>query len=581
MGISRLYSQWLRAKNYRGVITRDMPKYVSSLCIDFNSLIHKAAGITYGYNPYRAERVEYIKNSQAATLELEFFKQITSSLLEILESVKPRNVLILAVDGVAPQAKIQQQRQRRYEASMSHSADVVFDRNSITPGTEMMVRLDTYLTNWVSKNGYIAQMPKMVIYSGHLTPGEGEHKIMDFIRKGVLDGSGAHFIYGLDADLTMLSMLSSLNRLYLYREDSEEIVDIDNLREAIIYETKNNNGIPDFVFMMSMLGNDFLPVIPSFKDKKEGIDEILRAYVEVGRSIIKDDQINWEAFKEILENLAGHEKDYLILLSKAKTEYPIEAFEHAFVNDSLDMTIFRKAWYTTHLTPLGNPDDVAIIENILTTSLIPDINIVAKEMVNKYLLGMAWVYTYYSTGAINYSYLYDYFFAPLINDFVFGEAPLEEDYQYNEDIKMFHPFYQLISVIPPASVEVLPTVLKKLYKSTSTIIDMLPSKVIVDLQGASYDERNEKTRAWEGVVVIPPVDITRVIDAVRNLDISDRKWSSYNPKFQTQTIKPHEIEVSEREQRLITKSIRQERNSKNYVNPGHDPNAWRATHILF
>jgi 5'-3' exonuclease len=582
MGVSGLHGQWLRAKNYRGVIIREMPKYVSSFCVDFNHIIHKAAGLIYGYHPHSPERLEYVKKTMGNALEIEFFKQITSLLMDLIYFISPRDVLIIAVDGVAPQAKIQQQRQRRYKSAMTRTADSNFDSNSITPGTEMMVRLDAYLTTWVKQEGYNINMPKMVIYSGNMTPGEGEHKIMDFVRAGVLDGEGAHIVYGLDADLIFLSLLAPLDRIYLYREDSEEIIDIDNLREAIISETKNNHGVSDFVFMMSMVGNDFLPSVPSLKNKKESIDAILQAYVEVGRSIITDDRIRWDAFIEVLDKLSLQEKDFLSALSLVKTEYPIEAFAGSFDKQGqLDMKKFRPNWYYSHLEPKGSEEDIEMLENLLKTSLVPAIDIVVKEMVNKYFLGMAWVYTYYTKGVVNYSYLYDHFFAPLLSDLSNADAPSPDDYLYNEEIKMFPPFYQLISVIPPGSVAVLPNDLQKLYKPSSPIIDMLPTRVIVDLQGATFDERNHSTREWEGVVIVPPVDINRVIDAVQNLDISTRKWANYNPKEVTTIVKPPELETAEREQRLLAKNVKQDRINKNRNTFGHDPNAWRATHILF
>ena len=59
-----------------------------------------------------------------------------------------------------------------------------FDSNCITPGTPFMDRLHQQLKYFVSNKVSTDGLWKgtRVILSGHETPGEGEHKIMDFIR---------------------------------------------------------------------------------------------------------------------------------------------------------------------------------------------------------------------------------------------------------------------------------------------------------------------------------------------------------------------------------------------------------------
>lgn len=89
-----------------------------------------------------------------------------------------------------------------------------FDSNCITPGTEFMARLTQHLLFFVRKK--MAEDPAWrvpeVVVSGPEVPGEGEHKIMEHIRVARLSPDWApnqrHCLYGLDADLIMLSLVS-------------------------------------------------------------------------------------------------------------------------------------------------------------------------------------------------------------------------------------------------------------------------------------------------------------------------------------------------------------------------------------
>ncbi|KAI8871945.1 putative 5-3 exonuclease [Ramicandelaber brevisporus] len=183
--------------------------------------------------------------------EEEMFVEIFRYIERIFAVVRPRKVLFMAIDGVAPRAKMNQQRSRRFRAAhdkkmaaidegrysnadearlfdASVSADGntrLFDTNCITPGTPFMYNLAKALRTFIAikLNTDPAWRNLNVILSDANVPGEGEHKIMDFIRSqrssATHDPNTRHVIHGLDADLIMLALATHEPHFSILRED--------------------------------------------------------------------------------------------------------------------------------------------------------------------------------------------------------------------------------------------------------------------------------------------------------------------------------------------------------------------------
>lgn len=116
----------------------------------------------------------------------------------LFTKIKPQKVFFMAIDGVAPRAKMNQQRSRRFRTARDAQQkraeaerkgetlpeEKAFDSNCITPGTPFMARLSAHLKYYVTKRiSEDAEWRNVkVILSGHDVPGEGEHKIQEFIR---------------------------------------------------------------------------------------------------------------------------------------------------------------------------------------------------------------------------------------------------------------------------------------------------------------------------------------------------------------------------------------------------------------
>ena len=189
---------------------------VDNLYLDINSIIHSA---THGDSITTGVRS---MDSVATT--------IMAYINNIFYTIKPKKLFFLAVDGVAPRAKLNQQRSRRYRSALDAQLErdkteysgESFDSNCITPGTEFMAQVDKIIHYFICKK--IEEDPLWrdikVIYSSHQDYGEGEHKIMAYIRSNFTDTSKTerHCIYGLDADLILLSLSLHDVNIILLRE---------------------------------------------------------------------------------------------------------------------------------------------------------------------------------------------------------------------------------------------------------------------------------------------------------------------------------------------------------------------------
>lgn len=530
MGIPHLF-KWLRGKDYNGVLKRSVPSYVSSFLFDFNGIIHNVAQMVYAYGAGEDEkRRKLIERSDPREIEAEFYQALATKLSELISQVAPQEILVLAVDGVAPQAKIAQQRQRRFRSAMESKGTSLFDSSCITPGTEFMKRLDNFIQRWlVSSN---KTLPPKIIYSSHMTPGEGEHKILSLMRSGEISGHGAHVIYGMDADLIMLSLMAPLDNIYLMREDISSIIDINNLKTALKEELLLPTAVPDFVVMIFLLGNDFLPHLVSLANLDEAIETMMRCYKATNKSLTNGTEIDWDGMKAYLKCMASEENRLLDLESKREVKYPSRMMNKATTKtetiaptvgqlvqrkNTFDYSIFRGAWYENAFELKGKRD---IFKRLMPNHAFGSNNHKMVEMVKSYLIGISWVFRYYTMGHefINTDYVYRYHYAPLLLDISFVADTIgtkfqmdKTEYEHNPNALVINPVHQLLSVIPLKSKEIIPYEVRHLTEVNSMIADYFPEEMVVERDGMNTD--------WQGVLLINFIDMERIIHTVETESI--------------------------------------------------------------
>ena len=154
------------------------------------------------------------------------FDNIRAYVERLMSLIRPRKLLFVAIDGVAPRAKLNQQRSRRYRTSAeSHPQD--WDSNVITPGTKFMQDLSDFLKRFIAEIVATTYKHLTVIFSDWSVPGEGEHKILEFMRQQRAqpgyDPNTKHCMYGADADLIMLGLITHEAHFYNVRESFSDI----------------------------------------------------------------------------------------------------------------------------------------------------------------------------------------------------------------------------------------------------------------------------------------------------------------------------------------------------------------------
>ncbi|XP_066513701.1 5'-3' exoribonuclease 1-like isoform X3 [Hoplias malabaricus] len=351
MGVPKFY-RWIseRYPCLSEVVKEQKIPEFDNLYLDMNGIIHQCS------HP-NDEDVHF------RITEEKIFADIFHYLEVLFRIIKPRKVFFMAVDGVAPRAKMNQQRGRRFRSAKEAEdkikkalekgevlpTEARFDSNCITPGTEFMARLQEQLNYFVHNKLSTDRMWQgvRVYLSGHETPGEGEHKIMEFIRSEIAkpghDPNTRHCLYGLDADLIMLGLTSHEPHFSLLREEvrfggkksqkritapeettfhllhlslMREYIDYEfsSLRDQISFEYDLERIIDDWVLMGFLVGNDFIPHLPHLHINHDALPLLYRTYISVlptlGGYLNENGNLNLVHFEKYLEKLSEFDREH-------------------------------------------------------------------------------------------------------------------------------------------------------------------------------------------------------------------------------------------------------------------------------
>uniref|UniRef100_A0AAQ5Z816 5'-3' exoribonuclease n=1 Tax=Amphiprion ocellaris TaxID=80972 RepID=A0AAQ5Z816_AMPOC len=522
-----------------------------NLYLDMNGIIHPCT---------------HPEDKPAPKNEDEMMVAIFEYIDRLFNIVRPRRVLYMAIDGVAPRAKMNQQRSRRFRASKEGvelteekqrmREEIIqrggylppeeikerFDSNCITPGTEFMDNLAQCLRYYVADR--LSNDPGwknvVVFLSDASVPGEGEHKIMDFIRR---QRGTAHDEF---ADTVPVSEQEFIFiRLCVLREYLARELTMASLPFPFDFE----RSVDDWVFMCFFVGNDFLPHLPSLEIREGAIDRLVNIYKDVvhktGGYLTQNGFVNLERVEMIMQAVGVAEDN---IFKKRKED---DNFKRRNKEKRRRMKQQGPAYLTTgQFAPhaLGRRDRPEAVHNArhqaydmrmqhnkvpMVSSAGPSDSTESRGVKRKAedsdsepepednvrLWEEGWKQRYYKTkfdvdatdddfrrkvvqsyGCASWKWYFPFHYAPFASDFKDIKGMFTE---FEKETKPFKPLEQLMGVFPAASGNFLPSTWRNLMSSPdSSIIDFYPDDFAIDLNGKKY--------AWQGVALLPFVDERRL-----------------------------------------------------------------------
>ena len=532
-------------------------------CIKYDNLYLDSNSIIYDCLNKLLENEQY-KNLESIKFENVLLKNISKKIQEYIELISPTNNIYIAFDGVAPLAKIEQQRTRRYKSYiesnikyLENNNKEIFNKSSITPGTKFMGNMNKYIINYFIKYKHTH---KNIFISGSDINSEGEHKLFEFIR----DNKTEHLkentiIYGLDADLIILSIEHAkyCKNLYLFREKPEWVdneidneisdeyycMDINELKfniSSLMFNTNSNNKstwskmkpnrnkiinkkiydenlITDYIFLSFILGNDFMPHFPALNIRTNGIDILLETYkkiLKIDEYLTKNHEgktfINWQNLYLFMKELSLNEEKYIKIEEKIRIKQDYNINKNNKIKDiNTLINIPSRNRQIEDFIDINQNGWQYRYYNILFHKEKKESNL--EYISRNYLEGLEWNLQYYTSGCIDYSWKYKYHYPPLLEDLIkfIPKSTIETNtlYYITKNKQILDDIVQLAYVLPKNSLNLLP---KKV------------EEFMLKKYKFNYDRQHQFVWAfckyfWESHVINPVIDINELNIEIKSL----------------------------------------------------------------
>lgn len=529
MGVPGFFASLI--KKYNFVVPYILDNYIdcNELYFDTNCLIHPVC-------------MDVFKNHSEQNnndLEEKMIKEVIEYIEKIINLINPKELVYLAIDGVAPMAKMKHQRIRRYKTikeqeikkniAKKHNESYIkpWNNSAITPGTQFMRKL----TKAIIKHIKTKQTNIKYIFSSCNTPGEGEHKILQYIKTN--DNNKNRVIYGLDADLIYLALASMKDNIYLLREKTHfndnsthefNLVNIDIMKKCICKELNYNyefvqQAIYDYIFLGFLLGNDFIPSLPSvnflnINKSLNGLEILMfyysKIYEETKESLVtyKNNKviINQKFLLELFKYLSDSEEEYF-----KKSSYK-KKYMNCQSNKPYDIEIFQ---LENLIFKIHDPIQLGKISLNESKQRYYEYFKINYNVYYEYFKTLEWISYYYFDKCADWLYIYPYDNAPFVSDIYTYLQHNMITYNYpisNNNYKSIKPIEQLLMVLPVQSSYLLPIEYKQLIDNE--LKDLYPTNFELEFV--------LKKKFWQTTPKISNINFEKILNEISKIKLNDK-----------------------------------------------------------
>lgn len=532
MGIPSYFKHVI--SKYRSILTEYQKNtiHIDNLYIDAQSLI------------YDAVRSDLVKKSSQQNVEQIIINEVAVRISMYINSISPSKKVFIAFDGVAPVAKMQQQKTRRYKGHIEKNLyselgcpqEESWNTVALTPGTAFMKSLNINIE--AAFSNHRKYKVQEIIISGSDKAGEGEHKIFEYIRSNPdYHKTSITAVYGLDADLIMLSLnhLRIADNIYLFREtphfiqsidsslsaDKNYMINIPEMAKAITIDLNDGEDIInesqkqrmfDYIFICFFLGNDFLPHFPTLNIRTDGISRITAAYKETlakAGNLTSKDGIIWKNIRLFVTILALNEEKYFQEEHKIRDKQAKSVARGRPGDDFIVSSVLNLPLLDRVKEEYINPYEDGWKERYYRTLFDSEkSDFVCQSVSLNYIEGLEWSFRYYTNGCPDWTWKYKYNYPPLLCDLKNYIPYFDQTFITKENTKPIHPNVQLAYVLPLKYLNLLP---EKIF-----------NKLITD-KPEWYDEKMTSIEYsycryfWESHIKSPYIEIIELENIVMSV----------------------------------------------------------------